>query len=84
MTKKKEFVEIGIWETSGNDPCVFVAKTKKRLYKAIWETVKDYWEEEVGTPKPPKDPSKALDIYMKAVYGNERGEYFTFSTEEVL
>lgn len=82
---KKQFVHLCIWETSGNDPCVFVARDEKRLYKAVWETIKDYWDDEVGEDVAiPKDPSEALDVYIKACQHSENGEYFTFTKEEVL
>lgn len=83
MSKKKQVVHVCIWETRGNDPCVFIAGTEKRLYAEVWDTVKDYWYQEVGDHKPPKDPEEAVTAYAAACLDRERGEYFTFSQEEV-
>lgn len=84
-TKKraKQFVEVCIWETSdGGDPWVFVARTKECLYAAVWGTLKERWRWEVGDKKPPRDPFEAINAYAEKV--NRSGEYFTWSTEEVL
>jgi hypothetical protein len=81
---KRQFVHICIWETSGNDPCVFVARTEKRLYAEVWETIKDYWVDVMGEKVlVPHDRSEAVSAYAKECQERENGEYFTITKEEV-
>lgn len=87
MTSKasqKKSVHVCVWETRGNDPCVFIAKTEKRLYEAVWETVREYWMQEVGDRRPPTNPEAGVTEYARACLDRERGEYFTFSKEKIL
>lgn len=83
-TKAEQHVHICIWETSGNDPCVWVARTEKRLYKAVWLVIAEYWADVVGKAMPSGDPIEDVRTYAKACQERENGEYFTFSKEELL
>ena len=77
----KTTVHVCIWEVRGNNPTVFLARTEKKLGKAIWAVIKDYWDKNVGDEKPPKNLDAAITRYAQACLDHETGEYFTYYKE---
>lgn len=70
------YVHIAVWKTPGDEPCVFIGRTREICERRLWKgALRDRFEERVRR-KPRGTITKNVAVYYWAVAGTN--EHITF------